>query len=49
MSVGFPFESRPLAILRSSITAIPVCLTVILFSSEIFPATPPTWKVLKVN
>jgi hypothetical protein len=47
MSEGFPSESTPFAILRSSITAIPFCFTIILFSSEILPATPPTERFLK--
>ena len=45
----FPSESLPFTTLRSSILAIPLNFASNLFSSDMFPATPPTWKVLKVN
>ena len=49
ISITFPSVSFPSTVLRSSITTLPSNLAVNLFSSEIFPATPPTWKVLSVN
>jgi len=45
----FPSESLDLTVFKSSISATPSNLTDKLFSSEIFPAIPPTWNVLKVN
>ena len=44
-----PSESLDFTTLRSSISAKPSNLTERLFSSEIFPAIPPTWKVLSVS
>ena len=47
--IFFPSESFDLTTFKSSISATPSNLTERLFSSEIFPAIPPTWKVLSVN
>ena len=44
-----PSLSLVLTTFKSSISATPSNLDIKEFSSEIFPATPPTWKVLKVN
>ena len=46
---SLPEESTVFTTLRSSISAIPSNLEIKEFSSEIFPATPPTWNVLNVN
>ena len=43
-SVSFVFTT-----FKSSISAIPSNLLIKEFSSEILPATPPTWNVLRVN
>ncbi len=48
-STAFPWLSVPLTTFKSSISAIPLNLTVNLFSSEMLPAIPPTWKVRSVN
>ena len=44
-----PSLSFTLTVFKSSISAIPSNFDIREFSSEMFPATPPTWKVLKVN
>ncbi len=49
ISTLFPSLSFPSTVLKSSIATFPLNLAVNLFSSEIFPATPPTWKVRNVN
>ena len=41
-SISFPSLSLPLTVFKSSISAFPSNFTVSLFSSEIFPAIPPT-------
>jgi len=45
----FPSLSFTLTTFKSSISATPSNFEIRELSSEIFPATPPTWKVLKVN
>jgi len=47
--IFFPSASLDLTTFKSSISATPSNLTDKLLSSEIFPAIPPTWKVLRVN
>ena len=47
--IFLPFASLDLTTFKSSISATPSNLTDKLFSSETFPAIPPTWKVLRVN
>ena len=42
-----PSLSLDLTSFKSSISAVPSNFEINEFSSEIFPATPPTWKVLK--
>ncbi len=49
ISITLPSASLPSTVLRSSMTTFPSNLAINLFSSEIFPATPPTWNVLNVN
>ena len=49
ISASLPSESFPLTVLRSSISTIPSNFVTNLFSSEIFPATPPTWKCSQVS
>ena len=49
ISISALSVSTPLTVLRSSITALPTNFVLKLFSSEILPATPPTWNVLNVN
>ena len=49
ISAVLPSESFPSTVLRSSITTLPSNLAINLLSSDIFPATQPTWNVLKVN
>ena len=44
-----PSLSLVLTTFRSSISATPSNFEIKEFSSEIFPATPPTWNVLSVN
>ena len=44
-----PSLSLVLTTFRSSISATPSNFDINEFSSEIFPATPPTWNVLSVN
>ena len=44
-----PSLSFALTTLRSSISARPSNLLINEFSSEMLPATPPTWNVLSVN
>ncbi|CAI8355047.1 MAG: Uncharacterised protein [Flavobacteriaceae bacterium] len=46
---SFPSASFPNTVLKSSISALPANLVTNLFSSEILPAIPPTWKVLNVS
>ena len=45
----FPSVSFAFTTFKSSISAIPSNLVTKEFSSEILPATPPTWNVLSVN
>ena len=49
ISTSSPSLFFPLTVLRSSISIFPSNLEVTLFSSEIFPAIPPTWNVLRVS
>ena len=49
ISTALPSESSPLTVFKSSISKRPPNLATILDSSEIPPATPPTWKVRSVN
>ena len=49
ISTCFPSLSFPLTVRKSSMLTLPSNLAVNLFSSEIFPATPPTWNVRSVN
>ena len=49
ISTAFPSESSPFTVFRSSISNLPAKRVTILDSSEIPPATPPTWKVRYVN
>jgi len=44
ISISFPSPSLLLTIFKSSISALPLNFTASLFSSEIFPAIPPTWN-----
>ena len=44
-----PTVSLDLTNFKSSISAIPSNLDIYEFSSDILPATPPTWNVLSVN
>ena len=46
---SLPSLSLPWTVLKSSISALPANLVTNLFSSEILPAIPPTWKVLNVS
>ena len=48
-STEFPSLSVDFTVLRSSISVVPSNFDSNWFSSEIFPAIPPTWKVLNVN
>ena len=49
ISTSSPALSLPLTVLKSSILTFPSNLAINLLSSEMFPATPPTWKVRSVN
>ena len=49
ISAGLPSASTPFTVFKSSISATPLNLAIKEFSSEIFPATPPTWNVRSVN
>ena len=49
ISTALPSLSSPLTVFRSSISSLPAKRVTILDSSDIPPATPPTWKVRKVN
>ena len=44
-----PSLSLLFTVFKSSILIIPSNLATMLLSSETLPATPPTWKVLKVS
>ena len=46
---SFPSASFPGTTLRSSSSTVPSNLAMSLFSSEIFPAIPPTWNVRRVS
>ena len=46
---ALPSLSLPSTVLRSSISATPSKRAINLFSSEMFPAIPPTWKVRSVS
>ena len=48
-SIDLPSLSLDFTIFKSSISVIPSNFETNSFSSEIFPAIPPTWKVLKVS
>src|SRR5436189_9580 len=45
ISTALPSLSSPLTVFKSSISSLPAKRVIILDSSEIPPATPPTWKV----
>jgi len=49
ISTSFPSLSLPTTVRKSSIETSPSNFAINLFSSEILPATPPTWNVLSVN
>jgi len=49
ISISLPSLSLPLTVRKSSTETFPSNLAVNLFSSDIFPATPPTWNVRNVN
>ncbi|MNQ70830.1 hypothetical protein D3C85_854800 [compost metagenome] len=49
ISTELPSPSSPLTVFKSSISSLPANLVTILDSSEIPPATPPTWNVRSVN
>ena len=48
-SMALPSLSLDLTIFKSSISAIPSNFALSSFSSEILPAIPPTWNVLRVS
>ena len=48
-SMVLPSLSLDLTIFKSSISAIPSNFALSSFSSEILPAIPPTWNVLRVS
>ena len=47
--MALPSLSLDLTIFKSSISAIPSNFALSSFSSEILPAIPPTWNVLRVS
>jgi hypothetical protein len=49
ISTSLPSLFLPLTVRKSSMVTFPSNFAVNLFSSEIFPATPPTWNVRNVN
>ncbi len=49
ISTSFPSLSSPLTVFKSSTSSLPGNLAMMLDSSEIPPATPPTWNVRSVN
>jgi len=49
ISITSPLASLPFTVRKSSITTLPSKFAINLLSSEMFPATPPTWNVLNVN
>ena len=49
ISVSLPSLSFPFTVLKSSIFTVPSNLAINLFSSDMLPATPPTWNVRNVN
>jgi len=49
ISISSPLASLLFTVRKSSIETLPPKLAINLLSSEIFPETPPTWKVLNVN